>query len=139
MTPTVAWGFLAAGLAVLGVAVRLAWISIRRLRTWSRADGTVTGNHREEITFRRGQSSNRWMFFPEIAFVTADGRRVSFRSKEGGNRPIPVDTVVPLLYDPAHPKNAVSRRFGALWGWAFFVSLFSLPLLIEGVLGLLQQ
>jgi hypothetical protein len=139
MTPLVAWGFLGAGIVVLGIAVLLASRSVRRLRSWSRVDGTVTGNDKQEITFRRGHNSNRWAFFPEIAFTTADGRRTSFRSRGGGNRAIPIGAVVPVLYDPADPRNAMIAQFGSMWGWALFVSVFSLPFLFEGVWGLLQQ
>jgi hypothetical protein len=139
MTPLVACGFLGAGIVVLGIAALLAWRSVRRLHAWSRVDGTVTGNDRQEITFRRGYNSNKWAFFPEVAFTTADGRRTSFRSREGGNRAIPRGTVVPVLYDPADPQNAMIAQFGSMWGWALFVSVLSLPFLFEGVWGLLQQ
>jgi hypothetical protein len=139
MSPQVAWGFLVAGFVPLGIAALLAWRSIKRLRAWGRATGTVTGNDQQEITSRRGANSNRWAYFPELDFTTAEGRRMSFRFKEGGSRPIPIGTVVAILYDPANPQNAMIRQFGSMWGWALFVSLFSLPFFFEGLHGLLQR
>lgn len=131
-----AWIFLSAGLLFIGLAALFARRPWRLLRAGGRASGVVTGNDRQEVLSRRGPSSNRWMYFPIVAFTTADGREISIRSKTAGPRPTPLGKPVTLRYDPARPEQAELCTFATLWGLPCLCLVFALPLLFEGLMGL---
>ena len=133
MDPVIAWSFLGVGLFGQGVAAMLARRPIRLLRAGGKADGTVTASDEQMISGGRG--SARKYYFPQIAFTTAKGERISFKSVMGRGKAIPPGTVVPLIYDPAQPHEATIRSFGTLWMFPLLTSLLSLPFLLVGLSG----
>ena len=62
----------------------LARRPIRLLRAGGKAEGTVTGSDEQMISGGRG--SARKYYFPQIAFTTAKGERISFKSAIGAGR-----------------------------------------------------
>lgn len=131
--PVLTWAFLGVGVFGQGVALMLSRRPLRLLRAGGKAYGTVTGNDEQVIS--GGRASPRTCFFPQIAFTSANGERISFKSAGGSRVPVPPGTVIPLIYDPARPHEAALNSFAALWLFPLATSLFSLPFLAVGLLG----
>jgi len=133
--PVLTWSFLGVGVFGQGFALMLARRPVRLLRAGGKAQGTVTGNDEQVIT--GGRSSARTYYFPQIAFTSANGERISFKSTGGSKVAIAQGTVIPLLYDPAQPHEATLNSFGSLWLFPLVLSLLSLPFLAIGLVGAL--
>ena len=114
----------------------LARRPLRLLRAGGKAQGTVTGHDEQMIAGTRGPAHR--YYFPQIAFTTAKGERISFKSVGGKRVATPPGTVVALIYDPANPHEATLNSFGSLWLFPLAASLFSLPFLAVGLVGALS-
>ena len=134
MDPVLKWSFLAIGLFGQGGALLLARRPIALLRAGGKAEGTVTSSDAEVVS--SGKGSPRTYHFPHISFTTAKGEKISFRSSIGRGIALEKGTVVPLIYDPADPKEAIIRSFGNLWLFPTALSVLSLPFLLVGLAGL---
>ena len=135
--PVLAWSFLAIGVFGQGLALMLARRPLALIRAGAKAQGTVTGSDSEVIA--SGKGSPRTYHFPHIAFTTAKGERVEFRSATGRGVALAKGAVVPLIYDPASPKEAAIHSFANLWLFPLVTSVLSLPFLIVGVLGVFSR
>lgn len=99
------------GVALLGVAAYLAWREWQFAQRAERADGKIVG---VEPGQELGSSD-----YPLIRFATRDGHSVEFRANvtmrgaiQGpGFRGYQVGQHLPVLYDPAHPADAVVDEF----------------------------
>ncbi len=133
--PVLTWSFLGVGIFGQCFALLLAWRPIRMLRAGGKAQGIITGNDEDVIAGGRG--SARTYFFPQIAFTTANGERISFKSRSGRGIAMAPGTSIALIYDPARPHEALVQSFSSLWLFPLALSLFSLPFLVVGLLGAL--
>lgn len=133
--PVLTWSFLGVGLFGQGFALMLARRPIRLLRAGGRAQGTVTGSDEEIVAGGRGAA--RTYHFPQVAFTTANGERIVFKSSGGGPIPLAPGTSLPLVYNPALPHDAMVATFRSLWFFPIATSLMSLPFLAVGILGIL--
>jgi hypothetical protein len=133
--PVLTWSFLGVGLFGQGFAWMLARRPIRLLRAGGRTQGTVTGSDEETIAGGRGAA--RAYHFPQIAFTTARGERIVFKSPSGGRIPVAPGTSLPVIFDPASPHDAIVAGFRSLWLFPLATSLMSLPFLAVGILGVL--
>lgn len=136
MDPVLKWSFLGAGVFTLAVAFLLARRPLRLLRAGGRAEGEITDNIAE--VHSGGKGAARTYYFPQIAFTTAKGERISFRSAHGGAQPMPVGKRIALLYDPANPVDAMPDLFITKWMFPLVTLLFGSPFLAVGIWGLLQ-
>lgn len=134
--PVLTWSFLGIGVFGQAVAVMLARRPLRLLRAGGKAQGTVTGNDEQMLSSGRGAA--RRYFFPQVAFTTTKGERISFKSPSGRGVAIPPGSAIPVLYDPATPHEATLNAFGALWLFPLATCLFSLPFLIVGLMAALS-
>ncbi len=85
------------------------------------AEGTVV----RMVPYIAGRvGKGRLVYFPEVEFTTADGRKVRFRAGEvrRADHFAPGDRV-PVRYRPDEPEQAALATFSALW---------SLPLIYAG-------
>lgn len=112
------WGFVVGGLLMVAGAGALGLRARAFVARAAPADGTVV----ELVPSRSGKSTS---WYPRVAFVTADGRRVEFRSSAGSNPPAhaPGDPVR-VLYDPAKPSEARIDRALDVWGAPGFLAAF---------------
>lgn len=136
MDPVLKWSFLGVGLFAVAVMLLLLRRPLRLLRAGGKATGEVTGNSEEVHAGSKGPA--RTYFFPQIAYTTAKGERVTFKSASGGARPLPVGTPVKLVYDPAQPSDAMVSSPVAMWLFPILVLVFGSPFLALGVWGLMQ-
>ena len=134
--PVLTWGFLGVGVFGQSVALMLVRRPIRLLRAGGKAQGTVTGNDEQMIAGTR--SSAKKYYFPQIAFTTARGERIAFKSTAGRRVAMPAGTAIPLIYDPAKPHDAALNSFVSLWLFPVATSLFILPFLAIGLVGALS-
>lgn len=126
---------LAIGLALLAGAGCCFWNEWQFARRAERVDGKIVGvEHGQEI----GSSG-----YPLIRFATRDGQSVQFRANvpmrgaiQGpGLRGYEVGQHLPVLYDPAHPADAVVDEFMARHVAALvFTGMGALPAGIGGTL-----
>lgn len=134
--PVIAWSFLAVGIFGLSFALLLARRPIRMLRAGGKAQGTVTGNDEQMVSGSRGPA--RKYFFPQVAYTTEKGEQISFKSVIGRGIPTPPGTVVPVLYDSDKPHEAILASFAAMWLFPILTSVFTLPFLAVGLIGVLK-
>lgn len=132
--PVVSYAFVAVGAFTQGVALLLARRPVRMLRAGGRARGRIIGNDEEMVASTRGPG--RLFHFPKIAFTTAKGEPVVFRSRMGRRVPETVDSDVDVLYDPATPHEAEVATFRNLWLFPLITSVCGLPFLAAGLFAL---
>ena len=135
--PVITYAFLGVGLFGLAFAFVLARSPIRLLRAGGKAEGTVTGNNEQAISSSKGPT--RTYYFPQIDYTTAEGDAISFISRSGGAKPVAIGTKVPVIYDPAQPRDVLVRAFANLWLFPMLLVLFTLPFLAVGLNGLGQR
>lgn len=113
--------FAAIGLAMLLVSSWI-WTRERNFEAGAtRVTGTVVDMRYERDTDGGGH------YFPIVAFVTARGDSVSFRSRVGTSPPShQVGETVTVLYDPANVQDASLSGFFSLYIGAFITGLFAL-------------
>ncbi len=81
-------------------AVRTTGIVVDLARRWSDPGGP--------------ESTGSYLYFPIVRFGTADGQAVEFRSPTGTSwRSRRVGQTVPVMYDPANPRDARIDTFMA--------------------------
>ena len=101
--------FVVAGIGLL--AGGLLWF--RSTAHWVRGASSAPGRI---LGFVQTSREGKDLYYPLIAFESADGRRIEFRSKIGRERPTyRVNDPVEVLYDPRKPDEAVIRSFSSLW------------------------
>lgn len=90
----------------------LLWF--RSTRHWVRGASSAQGR---VLGFAKTlNEEGKDFYYPLIAFKTAEGRTIEFRSKIGRERPMyQVNDPVEVLYEPRRPNEAVIRSFGSLW------------------------
>lgn len=132
--PVVSYGFIAAGTFAQAAAVMLARRPLRLLRAGGRARGRVVGS--EEDVVSGGRDAPRRFHFPRIAFTTANGAAIVFRSRTGRRVAEAAGTDVDVLYDPAAPHEAEAATFRNLWMFPLLASAFGLPFLVLGLAAL---
>lgn len=133
MDPVLKWSFLAVGVFTLVVAALLLRRPFRLMRAGGKATGEVTDNTEEWHSGSKGAA--RKYFFPQVAFTTAKGERISFKSASGGGKPVPVGSRVDVLYDPVNPSDALVKAFGMIWVIPIVLLVFGLPFLLIGISG----
>lgn len=136
MDPVIQWSFLGIGIFGQGLALALARRPIALSRAGGKATGTVTGSDAEVVS---GKGSPRTYHFPHVAFTTTTGEKISFKSTTGSGTALPTGTVVPVIYDPANPRDASIRSMAALWILPIAACVLSLPFLIVGLMGLFSR
>jgi len=132
--PVLSYGFVAVGAFAQGVALLLARRPLRMLRAGGRARGRIVGSEEEMVASTRGPG--RPFHFPKIAFTTAKGEPIVFRSRMGRRIPEKVDSDVDVLYDPSAPHDAEVATFRNLWLFPIITSVCGLPFLVAGLLAL---
>jgi hypothetical protein len=132
--PVLAWAFLGVGIFGFGFAFALARRPLRLLLAGGKAEGTVTGNNEQAIG--GGKGPTRTYYFPHIDFTTPQGETISFISRGGGAKPVALGTRLPVIYDPAQPRDVLVRAFANLWLFPMLLLLFSSPFLAIGLTGL---
>jgi hypothetical protein len=122
--------FLAVGVALLLVGTVLLVRKVQFVTSAERATGTVIDVSRE------ADSDGEVTFYPVVAFTTADGSRIQFKSSTGSS-PASHSTGdrVEVLYDSDDPSDAELSGFVDLWlGPGIFlllgVGFAAVPLLI---------
>lgn len=133
--PALSWTFVAVGAAALGGAVLAARRTIRLMRAGGRARGKVLGN--EESMIAGGKGPARKFYFPVIVFTTAKGEQIRFTSGSGQPTARAKDSEVRVLYDPERPYDAELATFKTLWYFPAVITVFGLPFLAAGLVGLL--
>lgn len=130
MSPGIRLVFGAVGVFAIGLGLFLVRRPMRLRLAGGRAKGTVESTRAIQVPGRYGA---RTYHLPTIAFVTANGERVSFESAYGGRSAPPKGESVDVHYDPANAKDAevASPR---LWLPVAFLALFGLPFLLVGIL-----
>jgi hypothetical protein len=97
-----------AGLALAGGLYQINSQEQDRFRGWRGADGTV-------VELLKGPAESG-LLIPLIAFTTASGERVSFtattRRRES---PYYLNAPVRIVYDPAHPQDALIDARARRW------------------------
>jgi hypothetical protein len=95
-----------AALLVGWAAILFIWKRKRFVR-WKQATGTVV-----ELIPRASTEGGGDTWEPGIEFKTKDGRNICFNNGVSSNPPVaPVGGTIPVLYDPADPKEAVVDKF----------------------------
>lgn len=117
------------GLLFAAVSVALVVMQIRWAEGAERAVAEVVGFH------ERRSDDGGLAYYPELRFVTADGRTVSVRGNIGASPPAyRVGDQVPVLYDPGEPARASIDTAAGRWLVAVVFAGFGvLWLLIGGV------
>lgn len=136
MDPVLKWAFLGVGVFAFLVAGLLLRRPFRLMRAGGRATGEVTDNTEEWHSGSKGAA--RKYFFPQVAFTTAKGERISFKSVSGGGKPVPVGSRVDVLYDPDNPSDTMVKAFAAIWVFPILTLLFGLPFLLVGISGFMK-
>lgn len=137
MDPVLTWSFLAIGVFGQGGAAMLARRPIALLRAGGKAVGTVTGSDAQTVSSSKGPA--RTYHLPRVAFTTAKGEKIEFKSISGGTTPPVKGSTVDVIYDPANPHEAEIKSGIRLWLFPAALSLMSLPFLLVGVSGLLSR
>lgn len=132
--PVVSYAFVGVGVFTQGVALLLARRPLRMLRAGGRARGRIVGNDEEMVASTRGPG--RLFHFPKVAFTTATGEPIVFRSRMGRRVAEAVDGDVDVRYDPATPHEAEVATFRDLWLFPLITSVCGLPFLVAGLLAL---
>ncbi len=97
--------FAALGLTMLARARRFA-------ATASRAMGTVVDVTTKWSNPGGPGATGSWLRFPVVQYDTADGRSITFTSRTGTSpSPYKLGRQVPVLYDPANPRDARINTF----------------------------
>ena len=125
-------GGLFAGALVLGVlALVLALRTRRRLHTWPRAVGVVTGFQQRAAPMGRGGP----LHYPEVRFSLPDGRPVDTVSEIGASpSPYRVGGPIRIRYDAGNPMRVIPDGFFANWGFALVLTVFAIFLLFFSLL-----
>ena len=98
------------GLGMLVGSVFLYESTTAFIATAERAEGTV-------IELVRNRSSDSTTYAPIVEFVTAQGRKVEFRSSTSSNPPAySRGEKVAVLYSPSSPEQAKIDGFFSVWG-----------------------
>ncbi len=104
-------------LALVFVAYGLrAWVQARRFAaSASRATGTVVDTTTAWVDPSGSgpiDNTGAWLRFPVVRYQTANGQTVTFRSRTGTQpSPYHVGQQVPVLYNPADPRDARINTF----------------------------
>ena len=135
--PVVTCAFLGVGIFGVGFADGLARRPLRLLRAGGKTEGMVTGNNEQLISGSKGPA--RTYYFPMIDYTTAKGEAISCISRSGAGKPVTVGTRVPLIYDPADPRDVLVRGFASLWLFPMLLVLLTSPFFAIGLVGLWQR
>jgi len=113
------------GLA-LSVLAAYFWFDTRKfLDGAAHSEGVV-------VAVREGVPTQLWTF---VAFKTANGRQVEFRSKrpDSVSPRFPIGTRVDVLYDPRDPANARINSLIDIWGLTIAFSALGVVFLGLGI------
>lgn len=85
---------------------------------WPRATGRVVGNEASRSTH---DHSNRYAYFPRVAFVTADGGAYEVKGDIGRTTEWPIGQTVEVRYRRSNPSHASIMKG---WQRLLFASFF---------------
>ena len=123
------WGLSGVALLLLAWGARLAWRQWQRTRCWRTAEGIVVDEAVRAVT-----PGNPY-HFPIVEFVAGNGRTYRFESGTGRYvHPVPVGTLVVVVYDPAQPETALIGRFADRWFAAAGIAGLGLLALVLGLM-----
>lgn len=98
-------------LAVIGTGQYLAQDLYSFLLSGKQAEGTIIGFKR---TFQT--ADNRNVFYPEVEYITPDGKTVHFQGKVGTNSSVHKSgEKVTVIYQPQNPHKAMINH--GIWNW----------------------
>jgi hypothetical protein len=109
MPETAITGIAATAFTVIGIGTFFHYFL--HVMRWPRATGTVVGN----IADRRSDS-NRYAYFPRVAFTTPNGATYEVRGDIGLNEHWPIGQKVELRYRPSNPNHTTLAK-----GWQRFL------------------
>jgi Protein of unknown function (DUF3592) len=126
------------------------WSSYLKMHTWMTVSGTVIGyNEVQQGRHRDAQgkmdkSANepiQWTAYdPQVQFISADGKTITFTSPMGSNRKsYRIGDVVQVLYDPEGPENAAIKSFSRLFLVPIIVTAAGLVLLGIAICTIIQK
>jgi len=99
--------FCLVGLFFAAYGIRSLARTRRFAATASRARGVVVDVKTEWFDLGGTASTGSWLRFPVVRYQTANGQSVTFKSRTGTMpSPYKVGRQVPVLYNPADPRDA---------------------------------
>lgn len=87
----------------LGTLFHFSYIA----RVWPKTKGRVTGNVAE---FAHHDSGRSTVYFPEIAFIAADGKGYTVKGDVGLNAPWSIGQTIELHYKTKNPMHAMTLK-----------------------------
>ena len=130
--PVLAWSFGAVGLFAFGFAAFLARRPVKLMMAGGRATGSVESSSAVQVS---GKGGSKTYYLPTVAFTTAKGERVVFKSNAGGRVEPARGSSVDVVYDPANPNDAEVGGV-RLWLFPVVLAVLGLPFLLVGIAGL---
>ncbi len=131
------FAFRVVGLVLTGIGAAIAINTILFVNRSAPATGEVVGHDVVQNAISLLQSDERtgMLYYPRVAFVTADGERVTFRSRAG--RPIrqrDAGEQVAVRYHTADPGDARIDQFMNIWGATVIVGGLGVLFLVLALL-----
>ncbi len=126
------------GLIFAALGIRALARARRFAATASRATGTVVDVTTKWSNARDPGATGSWLRFPVVQYETAEGRPITFTSRTGTSpSPYKPGRQVPVLYDPANPRDARINTFmmtgllpGCLVAFGAFFVVLSVAILL---------